>query len=185
MNARRSLIAVAALFVLIPSSFAAKLTADKINNKPDAWLASDEGIKQIDNIITWQNPDGGWAKGYDATEPHKPGEVYGAWDGVGTIDNGFTYTELGLLAHAYTLTHRPEMLDSFNRGLDYLLKAQSPNGGWPQRFPVPDNYGCYITFNDNAMISVMRLMQDVSKGQKDYAFVDTDRRAKAKEAFDR
>nr|AAW84060.1 pectate lyase [uncultured bacterium] len=172
--------------LLCGSAFAAdRITADKINNKPDSWLTSDEGIKLIDNIITWQNPEGGWAKYYDATNPHKQGEVYGDWDGVGTIDNGYTYTELNLLAHVYTLTKRPEILDSFNKGLEFLLKAQYPSGGWPQRFPVPNNYGKCITLNDNAMVNVMQFLQNVAKGKEDFAFVDEQRRAKAKEAFDR
>jgi PelA/Pel-15E family pectate lyase len=181
----RAILALVCVLLPAATSFAARLTADRINNKPDAWLSSDEGIQQIDNIITWQNPDGGWAKGYDATQPHKAGQPYGVWDGVGTIDNNFTTTELALLAHVYTLTHRPEMLESFNRGIDYLLKAQYPVGGWPQRFPLQDNYGRDITFNDNAMVNVLRLFQDITKGRSDYAFVDPDRRAKVKDAFDR
>ena len=43
------------------------------------------------------------------------------------------------------------------QAVDYLLAAQYPNGGWPQRFPLksefshhglPD-YTSYLTFNDD------------------------------------
>src|SRR4051794_5174467 len=94
-------------------------------NKPDAWFATDEGIKAVDAIAAAELPAGGWAKGYD-TPSHTPGK---AWEGRGTIDNDFTYTELKLLARAHKLTHRDNVLEAFNRGLDFLFNAQYPNGG--------------------------------------------------------
>jgi PelA/Pel-15E family pectate lyase len=50
--------------------------------------------------------------------------------------------------------------------------------------PLPKDFGRFITFNDHAMNRVLGLLQDVAH-DKDYAFVDSDRRAKAKEAFQR
>ena len=46
------------------------------------------------------------------------------------------------------------------RGLECVLNAQYPSGGWPQCWPLPEGagYARYITFNDNATndcISVM------------------------------
>ena len=77
------------------------------------------------------------------------------------------------------------MLNAFNRGFDYLISMQYPNGGFPQRFPLPKDYGKDITFNDDAMTNVLRLMKDIAENQSDFAFVDSTRREKAKQAFDR
>ncbi|MCX5684268.1 MAG: pectate lyase, partial [Planctomycetota bacterium] len=68
------------------------------------------------------------------------------------------------------------------RGLDYLLKAQYENGGWPQFYPNASGYHTHITFNDDAMIGVMRFLRDLAKKDGPCAFVDADRRAKAEKA---
>ena len=60
--------------------------------------------------------------------------------------------------------------------MDYLLKAQYPNGGWPQFYPNLNGYYKHITFNDDAMIGVMKLLRDVAAGKPVYAFVDEARR---------
>lgn len=158
------------------------ITASRFTSRPDSWLSSDEGKKQIDAIISWQRPEGGWEKGYSAAAPHEAGKPFGDWGNIGTIDNGHTYTELRLIARSYNATKRESDLQAFSRGLDYLLKAQFPNGGWPQRFPLPDNYGRHITFNDDAMINVMRLLSEISASTSDagtFKFVDAARRENA------
>lgn len=53
-----------------------------------------------------------------------------------------------------------EIHEATLRGLQCVLDAQYPNGGWPQGWPLGEGagYARYITFNDNAMndcISVM------------------------------
>jgi PelA/Pel-15E family pectate lyase len=174
-----------ALLIVAKLAPAAAVRASDFNSKSDEWFTSDEGKQQLTNIISWQGPAGGWAKGYKADHPHKDGEPLGDWDGVGTIDNSYTFTEVRLLARAYNLTKRQDVLDSFNKGLDFLLAMQYPNGGFPQRFPLPKNYGRYITYNDNAMTNVMRLLEDINDGKSEFAFLDAPRRAKVKQAFDK
>lgn len=55
-------------------------------------------------------------------------------------------------------------LAAAEKGVDYLLKAQYLNGGWPQFYPDISSYRSQITFNDNAMINVMVVLQDVVEG---------------------
>jgi len=76
----------------------------------------------------------------------------------------------------------PAYRESFLRGLDYLLKAQYRNGGWPQYYPIRKGYYQHITFNDDAMIGVMRLLRDVAQRKPDYSFVDEARSARADKA---
>lgn len=146
---------------------------------------SEEARRSIENILTWQTPIGGWAKGYDLNRKRAGDEAFGTWDGISTIDNGATYSELRLLGRYIQLKPDARVQAAFIAGLDALLLAQYPSGGWPQRFPPPaKNYGRHITFNDGAMVGVMRLLRDVAQDPK-FAFVDERRRTNAKAAFKR
>ena len=102
-----------------------------------------------------------------------------------TIDNGATYTQLSFLARVYTAQKQERHRESFLKGLDYLLKAQYPNGGWPQFYPDLSGYYKHITFNDDAMIGVMKLLRDVAAAKPAYAFVDEARRAAAARAVEK
>lgn len=168
---------------------------DSALEKPVAWFATDEARVLGDNIASWQNANGGWWKTYDpnTTKPaalpepaHNdgaPGDTEADWRRTSTIDNGATYSEIGLLGRIYDAQHREPHKTSFERGLKFLFDAQYPSGGWPQRFPLENNYGRHITFNDDAMVNVLRLMRDVADGK--FAFVDETTRRRAREAFDR
>jgi len=53
-------------------------------------------------------------------------------------------------------THDEKYRTAVLKGIDYILKAQYPNGGWPQFYPprAETPYQRYITFNDDAMVSI-------------------------------
>jgi PelA/Pel-15E family pectate lyase len=178
MNA---LLAMMCVVGALAQGVAVKDQAGALLEKPDAWFSSVEGMRAIDQIIAKQLSNGGWEKGYDIAPTAGPAPD--EWTGVGTIDNGFTYTEIRVLAHAYKLTRRRNVLDSCDRAIDFLLKAQYENGGWPQRFPLIESYAHDITFNDDAMVRVMELMQDIVHDPA-FDLVDAEHRAKAQIAFD-
>jgi PelA/Pel-15E family pectate lyase len=102
-----------------------------------------------------------------------------------TIDNGATYTQLSFLARVYTKTQQERYRESFLKGLDYLFKAQYPNGGWPQFYPDLSGYYKHITYNDDAMVGVLELLRDVARRETAYAFVDDARRVKSERAVGR
>jgi PelA/Pel-15E family pectate lyase len=159
--------------------------------KPAEWWNSGEGKKLADNIVSWQHPEGGWWKTYDPKTPRpaelvRPGPTGGDdWESVSTFDNSATYTEIRLLARAYAATKDDKYKQAFDRGLKFVFDAQYPSGGWPQRFPLQDNYGRHITFNDKLMSSILTLLSDVAGGKNEFAFVDDATRKRAKESFDR
>jgi PelA/Pel-15E family pectate lyase len=168
----------------------------RLTNQPDDWFKSDKGKQTVDNIVTWQNPNGGWWKAYDASNPRPTtmparegtgprGDDDNVWHDVSTIDNSATYSEARIVARAYRVLKDQKCKDSFDKSLKYLWSAQYPNGGWPQRFPLQNNYGRHITFNDDAMLGVMRLMRDVAAGKGDFEFVSEADRKRATESFDR
>jgi PelA/Pel-15E family pectate lyase len=92
---------------------------------------------------------------------------------------------LSFLARVYTAVKHERHREAFLKGLDYLLKAQYPNGGWPQFYPDLSGYYKHITFNDGAMIGVLKLLRDVAVGKPVYAFVDDARRARAASAVEK
>jgi len=158
-------------------------------NKPAEWYASAEALRIADNLLIHQRESGGWAKNIDMAKPFDEKDratlLAQKNSNDSTIDNGATYTQLSFLARVYTAQPHDRHRESFVKGLDYLLKAQYPSGGWPQFYPSPAGYHKHITFNDNAMIGVMKLLRDVAAKKPAYVFVDEVRRASAAKAVER
>lgn len=153
--------------------------------QPAEWWKTDEARVVVDRILSYQLPSGGWPKNYTLDKDRSP-ETKLEWDAAATIDNGATYVEMRLLAISFNATGREDAKAAFLRGVDFLIANQYANGGWPQRFPPPaDNYGRAITFNDNAMTGVMRILQDIANNAKGYEFVDAARRDAARVSFER
>jgi PelA/Pel-15E family pectate lyase len=110
-----------------------------------------------------------------------------------TIDNRATYTQAAFLARIITAsllkTSPPNNFlkykEAFNKGVDYLLASQYENGGFPQYYPLKKGYYSHITFNDDAMIGVLRVLRDIARKANEYEFVDDERRARAEAAVAR
>jgi PelA/Pel-15E family pectate lyase len=97
-----------------------------------------------------------------------------SWSYVGTFDNSATTTQLRYLAKVIRAVNPRQgevYRTAFLRGVNYIFTAQNPNGGWPQVWPLEGDYHDAITYNDGAMINVLRLVKDVSKGSDEFAFV--------------
>jgi PelA/Pel-15E family pectate lyase len=145
--------------------------------------------KIADNILLFQKTNGGWPKNYDMlailTEEQKD-TINGARNLTNTtFDNGSTHSQIEYLAEAYSLTKIERFKDGCLKGIDFMLLAQYPNGGWPQYYPDTTGYRRYITFNDGAMIGVMKVLQKILAREPQYSFVDTARYGKVKEAFEK
>ena len=158
-------------------------------NKPAEWYMSAEALRIADNVLLYQRDSGGWPKNIDMGKPLDEADRAALLrqknDTDSTIDNGATYTQLSFLARVYTAQRQDRHRESFFKGLDYLFKAQYANGGWPQFYPNLKGYYKHITFNDDAMIGVMKLLRDVAEGKPAYAFVDEARRASAARAVEK
>ena len=102
-----------------------------------------------------------------------------------TIDNKATTTEIAYLSRLYNATGIAKYKDAAIRGIRYLFEAQYDNGGWPQFYPRPKGYYTHITYNDDAMTNVLKLMRDVSKGKAPYAYLPEDIRRQAKASLDK
>ena len=84
----------------------------------------------------------------------------------------------------WSIYHSEIALDrAIVKGLDHILQAQYPTGGWPQRYPPGEGYQRHVTFNDNTMVRILELLREVAESP-DYEFMKKDRRGAAKTAFD-
>lgn len=192
-----------------PTAPAAASPRRKLPLKQSAeWYASPEARGIAEFVISFQTPAGGWSKNLDltthrraagesfdgdTTSKHRSAVDFDApqrlhWSYVGTFDNSATITELRFLAKVIGACKPAEGASprrAFLHGLDYILAAQYPNGGWPQVWPLEGGYHDAITYNDDAMVNVMRLLREVGQGGKEFDFVPEPVRARALAAFQR
>ena len=120
------------------------------------WYSSAEARSLADSVLLYQSPQGGWPKSTNlAVPPRTPEDIPRPGDGrANSIDNDATTLPMQFLARVTHATGEVRYRESFARGIDYLLAAQYPNGGWPQFFPPGEGYYSHITFNDDAMVHV-------------------------------
>lgn len=146
-------------------------------------------IRQIaDNIVLFQRSNGGWPKNYDMaavlTDSQRRAVLAAKTDtNATTFDNGATHSQVAYLAKAFTLTRDARYRTACLRGIDFILRAQYQNGGWPQFYPDRSGYRRYITFNDGAMIGVMTVLQQIVDDDPSFSFVDAPRRSQLRRAF--
>lgn len=147
---------------------------------------------KAENILLWQRNNGGWPK-----EPHNsfngynrqqtPEEIQEAMNKKTftdtTIDNNHTTGEVRILLEAYKNTNNIDYLVAAVKGVEYLFTAQYANGGWPQYYPLRNNYSRHITFNDNAMYNVMMLMKDIYTTQANTQYFPEAFKETAKNSF--
>jgi PelA/Pel-15E family pectate lyase len=146
----------------------------------DDWYRSIKGKQVADNILSWQSSSGSWPKNMDTTAKAYSGDRKKL---KGTFDNSATTSELRFLTRAWTATKQKKYRQAFDKGLTHILKAQYPNGGWPQYYPPGKGYHRHITFNDNSMVRLMIFLRDVANTSK-FAFIDDAQKQTAYSAFD-
>ena len=154
----------------------------------DDWFRSDSARRLADNILTFQTPSGGWSKHVDFSQgPRERGQSYysesDGWQYIATIDNGATTGQLLFLARVYEVHQDERYRAGFHRGLDYLSAAQFPNGCWPQVYPLQGGYHDAATFNDDAIVNVLKVLRDVARDR--FAFAAPEARQRASVAMAR
>lgn len=141
-----------------------------------------------ENMLAYQRSVGGWPKAvgktvvnYDKvlTDKERTAVKADSLRNDATIDNKATSKELKYLVKAYKNNPDPRYLAAVHKGIDYLLEAQYENGGWSQYYPDHSSYRGEITYNDNAMINVLNIMQDIVEGKNDFDQLNAAYKAKA------
>lgn len=158
-----------------------------IEPEPDQPRYKPSQFREIaDNIVLFQREDGGWPANYDMmailTPEQKKAIAETKSRRDGSFDNDTVHPQVTYLAHALQRESNSEWRDACERGLDYILAAQYPNGGFPQKLGAK-GYSAHITFNDNVMMGILNVLADVALGEPRYDWLDDDRRARCVEAL--
>lgn len=170
---------------LVPAPLGPPLTIDRTTT--DAWFRGPDARRLSDHILSFQTPAGGWSKRIDyAAGPRTPGMSYSVSDGwtwIGTFDDHATTAEIRFLAGAHRAQPDARYRDAAIAGLEYVFRAQFPSGCWPQVYPLQGGYHDAATFNDDAMLNVLRLLRDVAGDGLGIA--DAELRQRARQSVDR
>jgi PelA/Pel-15E family pectate lyase len=156
--------------------------------KPDmAYLQSKAAAHVAQVILSFQTPSGGWSKRTDmAEQPRQPGQMFGVEKNyIPTFDNGATTTQLRWLAAFYPYAAKdlqPQVQAAIEHGIEFIIQAQYPNGGFAQTYPLRGGYHDAITLNDQVMEELLTLLRDVSADPQ-FAMLPTALRQQAKQHF--
>jgi PelA/Pel-15E family pectate lyase len=156
---------------------------------PDGYYGSEESIRVAQNVLVFQNPNGSWPKNTDMARKLSASEKArirkNRAKAESGIDNGATWTQIRYLALMHDATGEDRFARAVRRGIEYLLAAQYPNGGWPQFYPLRRGYYSHITYNDGAMMGVMNVLHDVAEGNTPFEFVDSEQRERCRTATEK
>lgn len=164
--------------------------------KSASWWSSDEAKRIAENVMVYQKNIGGWEKNiYELHQPLSATQraqlIAGKTNGQGcTIDNGAVYYELTYLSRVYgAISNEPlktDIYNSFELAIEYLLRAQYTNGGWPQFYPYRGGYSDDITYNDDAMVNVLEMIYNVATKNNTFTFkLNDEMAAKAQAAYNK
>lgn len=141
-----------------------------------------------ENMLVYQRSIGGWPKAVgkvvvdynkQLSETEKKTIKADSLHNDATIDNKATSKEIRYLVSAAKNKHNPRYLAAAQKGVDYLLLSQYENGGWSQYYPDHSLYRGEITYNDNAMINVLNILQDIVEGKNDFDQLNATYQSKA------
>ena len=147
------------------------------SKKDSSWWKSSEATALADEMIAYQLSDGGWRKDMKTA-------TTGSWN-KSTIDNNATWGQIRFLASVYNATGTQKYKTACLKGLDLLINGQYSNGGWPQVFNDAGTYHAHITYNDSAMVQVLKIMLEVSQKSGAFSWVDSSYQSKAENAVNK
>jgi len=140
----------------------------------------------VKNIMSFQRANGGWPKDYDMTailnDDQRSKVVATHSSNDASYDNGNIHSQINYLARAYVQSNEPSWRSACERGLDFMLRSQYANGGFPQRFPDAKGFHAHITFNDGVMIGLLKVLREAARQAPHFAWLDETRRTQAEQA---
>lgn len=148
---------------------------------------SPEEIDKIsENLLLWQNKDGGWPKNIDWLKKYSGIEKEEILQrdkndskSRSTFDNRNIYSQIEYLVKVYHQTGSEIYAESALRGINYILENQNISGGW--RGADIDA----ITFNDDVMTGILQLLNRILKNRNIYPFIDDSTFLKIHLAFEK
>ncbi len=154
--------------------------------------------KAADALIFGQTKEGGWHYVVDF-EPQGLQDWYKNkaskfkwgmeeqrfYKGNATFDDGNSQNATRFILGLYIVSKNEKYKQPLLKALVFFLKAQYPNGAFPQRFPLkydfihdgfPD-YTSYYTLNDGAAVTAIQVLVDAYENLGDKKYLDAAKRA--------
>lgn len=171
-----TLFAAAALYAQQPKAPSIALFEDAINH----WYlvhergsveryADDDYVAIAENLLAYQNEDGGWPKNIDWLAKMDADSVLATHSPRArrsTYDNRNIYPQIAYLSEVYHLTGDKRYRNAARRGIEYTLDAQYPNGSW---IGWEDEA---IAFNDGIIDGILNLWRDILNEKACYGWID-------------
>jgi PelA/Pel-15E family pectate lyase len=166
-----------------------------INNQNFAWYGSSNSLVIANNLMIMQHAYGGWPKGTGQGGTNfnqniaalTPAELQHHERAVHSTESyfgrGITMHEIRFLMTMYEATKIERIKDSYTRGLEAVLNAQYPGGGWPYYLTDRSGYRGTISFNDDAMVTIMEVFMDITNG--DFPNLCEDMHIRVSSSFER
>jgi PelA/Pel-15E family pectate lyase len=191
------LILLSVIFIAISSDKnpikSQKISAEAFNDGIHHWnlehetrtyhrLKPENELEIADNLVAWQNKDGGWPKNIDWLGVLNIDSVKSTLNEhyrQSTIDNRNTYSQIEYLSRAFTKYGGKKYKTAARKGMEFLLSRQYFNGGWRGWDAEA------ITFNDDVMTGVMNLFLDIVQGKDQYRWVRRSLRKKIHKSWDK
>ena len=177
---------------MLQQQLQAELATAKLTAPLPARKAKNFGLNGIDNpaalnaVLSYQTLLGGWSKRTDMQQVRKPGQLAGSEAAyIPTFDNGATSTQIRWLAAYHpnaSAADQAKIQAALTQAVQFVLRAQYPNGGFPQSYPLRGGYHDAVTLNDNVMTDLLNLLWDIAN-QPDYRWLAADLRAAAQAGF--
>jgi PelA/Pel-15E family pectate lyase len=149
--------------------------------------------KAADALIAGQHRSGGWNYFIDFAGPESAKKWYStvgrnAWrmeefqhySDNATFDDAGTSESMQFLLRIYLEKRDRRFKPALDKAINFVLKSQYPNGGWPQRWPHDPRYPAYqsyITFNDDVAAENIKFLLMVHQTLGDPRAIPAIRRA--------
>ncbi|MHC4743537.1 MAG: pectate lyase [Planctomycetota bacterium] len=141
-----------------------------------AWKATGdkfyfEAAKEVAKALVWgQREIGGWDHRVDVSHLTGDAKTPVRKKGRCTFDDNITQGALKFLIEADSEIDERWLSEGVELGLEFMLRSQYENGGWPQWYPLRGGYHDYYTFNDNSINDCIDVMLKAHKayGKDEY-----------------
>ena len=141
-----------------------------------------QAAQKAANAVIWgQSNEGGWNYVVDFAGDRSLKQWYNTigkngwrleefqhYYGNSTFDDDVTSEAARFLLRMYLEKLDPVYKPSLDKAINFILKSQYPNGGWPQRFPLKhdfkkaghEDYSSYYTFNDDVIAENVQFLME-------------------------
>lgn len=135
-----------------------------VARQEDADYSTEDIALIAENILHYQNPDGGWGKGGNYRKDFDKDELRKVYEGdqkyewrraTSDFDNNCTWGHIEFLAEVYRVTNDKKFREAIKKAVRFIVESQHENGSWENK-----NHR-HITYNDDLMKGVMTLLHKI------------------------